>query len=118
MKSLHEQIASRCVHFTGVQHEECAAGVDYLTVRSDDRPAKFACLQLRPGPLPDCAKRCWPSPEEVDQEVAESEAALAEYLAKLEAGECPQCGGDLEPRRQDGCCIYGACGHRIGQGHL
>ncbi|MEQ8719640.1 MAG: hypothetical protein RID81_00115 [Sandaracinaceae bacterium] len=58
------------------------------------------------------------SEKEAAAEAAEIRKALAERDRKVAAGICPECGEGLEPRRLDGCCIYGACGHRIGHGRL
>ena len=110
-----------CRHFTGiyapgmVRIEACRAGVTYRDV--EDRtasPYRLPCLSTE---VP-CPLREYPSAEEVARYEAEVTAAVDAHLAKIRAGICPTCGGALEPRRQVGRCIYGACGHRIGQGEL
>jgi len=117
-RTIAEQIGGRCKHFTGVQNDECAVGLRYAEVRrtqGSKGPYRLPCLVLDPKPLPPCARRCFPTAEEVKLEEAEWEAAIEEHMAKLAKGECPTCGKNLEPRRQVGRCSYGACGHRIGQ---
>jgi hypothetical protein len=44
MKSVQEQILSKCIHFTGIQNKVCEAGISYDAVRGVDRPYKFPCL--------------------------------------------------------------------------
>jgi hypothetical protein len=41
----------RCVHFTGIQHPTCKAGVDYKTVRdsSGKGPYRWPCLDKEAG---------------------------------------------------------------------
>lgn len=120
-KSLREQIDGKCKHFTGTINDQCAAGVEYATVRgpADERPYRIACFrddQFKTGkPLPECSRRCWRTPEEVDAEVAESRAAIQKMLDDVAAGRCHVCGKPAEPSRISGRCKYAACGHRIGQ---
>lgn len=119
-RSLRDQIADRCVHFTGIQCDECKAGVRYEDVRDPDaRPYRLPCFRsdlFETGqPAPSCASQRFPTDAEVDAEVAEMNAELDRHLAQLAAGTCPVCGGSIEPSRIVGRCKYGACGHRIGQ---
>jgi hypothetical protein len=113
--SYREQLAGRCKHFNGVQNDACEAGVRYVDVRP--KGAKLPCrVHKRGEELPPCERRCFPTEAEVDAEIAEADAELAAWKAKVGAGICPECSGQLEPLRQNGRCTYGACGHRLGQG--
>lgn len=78
MKSHAEQIARRCVHFTGLSEKSgaCAAGVVYATVKNQQigGPQAFPCF--RDGEANPCEKRRFPTKDEVDKEVAEHEASF------------------------------------------
>jgi hypothetical protein len=80
MKSLREQIASRCVHFNGIQHEKCAAGVELISIRdTTHKPYRWPCIVLNNRDAATiCEKRHMPSPAEVDAEEAMWNAKLAE----------------------------------------
>lgn len=41
--------------------------------------------------------------------------AIVRFFEAMAAGKCPTCGGDVEPSRRVGRCLYAACGHRLGQ---
>jgi hypothetical protein len=44
-RSFVERQMNRCKHFTGIQHEVCAAGVTYKDVRDEStRPFGFPCF--------------------------------------------------------------------------
>ncbi len=114
--SLREQIAGRCVHFNGVQNDKCCAGIAYQQFRVDG-PYQLPCIrhktfagQERPDCQP-CEKQQMPTAEEVDKEIAESEAQTDKFM-KLgplirsmktkyrQSGfagvvECPVCKGKL-----------------------
>lgn len=53
-----------CIHFTGVQHDACAAGVRYDSL--DPRGLKSACL----SPAATCGSRVYPTPEEIAADTA------------------------------------------------
>lgn len=119
-RSLRDQIADRCVHFTGIQHDQCKAHVRYDDVRDTDvRPHRLPCFRsdlFETGePAPVCTAQRFPTDAEVDAEVAEMNAELDRHLAQFAAGTCPICGGSIEPSRVVGRCKYASCGHRIGQ---
>jgi hypothetical protein len=103
-----------CKHFTGIQHDTCAAGVEYEAVKDPARSglARWPCLR---NPALHCPKREFPTQAEVDVSEAETEAAIAKLLADIAAGKCHVCGADAEPSQVVGRCRYAACGHRIGQ---
>lgn len=122
--SLREQIAGKCVHFTGVGNETCEAGVRYEDVRDEDRAprSKYPCLRKRTrkgerNPPDTCPKRRWPTEEEVEQMTEEREAMFEEFMAKLTSDTCPHCDTDVKRHRQVEQCVYAdPCGHRLYQG--
>lgn len=110
MKTLKEQIESKCKHFTGLANKECAVGIKYEDVKvKNSRPYKFPCLKDNDFAGGTCAKACWKTPEEVKEELKEIEEAgtkqIKAYVAVKnhikETGEkqgkikCTSCGGDL-----------------------
>ncbi len=105
MKTMREQIAGRCKHFTGVQNKTCAAGVEYHALR-DSAGQKlsyrtFPCFKDEMGRAP-CDKREFPTDAEVDAEIKGHDDSFARVIAarkaivasKLTHGEitCPCCG--------------------------
>ena len=111
-----EQIADWCVHFTGLMQQRCAAGVIYTEVKGDG--PRWPCFQ-RDGVASACPHTRYPTPEEVAAQVAESDAALARFLADLAADRCPHCQTPITTYSQVGRCVYGApCGHRLYQGRV
>lgn len=123
-KTFVERKMEQCRHFTGVQHDTCAAGVAYKDVRDETtRPFGFACLGAYAGNAT-CAKREWITREEAEAEERESEAAFERINTCLKAireahgtarglqGEMPcpvKCGGLLR------YSIAGVNGHVHGQ---
>lgn len=99
--------SSRCVHFTGVQNDVCAAGVRYDDVRNDAIQTRFSdrlpCLS---SAVP-CPSRRLPTTEEIEAE----ERALTAMMEAVETAraciiavsqgkrgasgstECPVCDG-------------------------
>lgn len=68
-----------CANFTGIQHDVCKAGVNYLTVReqkTDTTPFRFACFQDEAEGLT-CPRAHFPTREEAEQEHREDEAIFA-----------------------------------------
>lgn len=97
---LKDQISRRCVHFTGIMDKQCKAGVEYDAVKDTTvRPYKFPCI----NPATDsCAKRCYPTAEEVAETMKAHEQSLKFALtiftkltgaARGSAGQtdCPVC---------------------------
>jgi hypothetical protein len=117
-----EQIADRCVHFTGLQNGVCKAGVSYASVKIDHEPIpytrrgvtystarSFPCLASYNAAGAVCEKRCAPTPDQVAAEEAES-ARMIEDVVKARGGIteatngkrgvsgtiiCPRCLGTL-----------------------
>lgn len=121
-KSLHDQIAFRCVHFTGLGKGKCKAGMTYDEVDKEMRVAYRAglpCLKPDPDDLakldgrPQCA--CphlrFPSEEEVQKELdmwkqqmekMTTALAIINPIREKHAGkdwqgilECPNCKNKL-----------------------
>jgi hypothetical protein len=120
---LRQQIAARCVHFTGVQHDACAAGINYRAQAGGDVMARLPCLSdefwaakaAEHGGFVECPSLRRMTPEEVEAEAEARERGIAEFLAQIKAGVCPTCKRKVE-LRQVGPCVYGSCGHRLYQG--
>lgn len=109
MKTIAEQISNRCVHFTGVHREQCAAGVEYAEFKT-----RLPCLKSFGGEKIACMLRHWPTEAEIAKGVAEHEAAVAKIahvlpiIAKVKrehfkenwhgTDTCPVCGGTLHLR--------------------
>jgi len=111
-----------CVHFRGVQHDTCLAGVDMRSKRdvSSPGPAQWPCCPpMRPGQV--CATTCDQYLEPTAEQIAESDKAINEMLVKfrkrMKEGICNDCDTKIQGVKQVGPCVYAEpCGHRIGQG--
>lgn len=117
MKSLRDQILTKCVHFTGVQNVTCEAGIRYLDVRDSGAkfPANFPCFSDNGHQKP-CPSAKWRTPEEADAEAKRIEDGFAERLARTGRGLCFHCGEKVEKYEQVGHCAYATpCGCRFGQ---
>lgn len=121
-----DRVAQRmesCVHFTGTVHEACQAGVRYEDVKLDHPPIAYTrrgrtytatrslpCLGSKynhGGAV--CGKRCTPTREQVEAELAAQDAEIAQMgearrrIIAVQGGkrggsgtvECPRCGGSL-----------------------
>lgn len=105
MKSLHDQIADKCIHFTGLMSKTCKAGINYEDVKvKDARPLQLPCIK-QGGQCPKCQ---FLTEEEIEKELKEIDAfgsaALVGMLKvkeqfqkdKLQTGKVKcECGGDL-----------------------
>ena len=108
-----------CVHFRGIQHGTCAAGVRYADVQGDGVGIdRYPCFRdCTYGET--CSRRRFPAAEEIAAEERRLEDALRQFLDRLENNECPHCGRPLTRKVQVGRCVYGKpCGHRLYQGRL
>lgn len=118
-KSYAEKLTRKCSNFNGFQNNACDAGVVYDEL--SDGPAtarRLPCLLDHADPdHVECPKASYPSLEEAKAQEAESRRWIQEYMAKIGAGECPECGG--EEWSQVGRCVYcNHCHHRLYQGTL
>lgn len=104
MKTLREQIAGSCVHFSGTINPACEVGIRYAEFK-DPASGKRAAFDQMPcfsgdGRLP-CERRQFPTAEEVEAEVAASDRAISNVgkarraivASKLAHGaiDCPVC---------------------------
>ena len=128
MKTLHDQIARRCKHFSGVLNSTCKKGVDYATVRDESaRPCVCPCMTGLGEP---CATKCvgaeFPTEAEVQARIAEIEDcgrkiglarhAIVEFTkgARGMGGtiDCPACGSPRSLRFSVARCnghIHASC---------
>lgn len=127
-RTLAEQISGKCKHFTGIQHDTCKAGVNYLGLVGGVRTGigcKIPCTGDKGcAHAPDiavvpCALREFPTPEEVEAEEAEIREALAQALSEMAEGICTTCHTKIKHYDQVGRCVYARpCGHRQYQGKV
>lgn len=101
----------KCVHFRGIQHATCLAGVSMATIR--DAAHRLPCLDVAAA----CDQRREPTAEEIAADEAAMQARLNELEANAKAGLCNDCRTKITAVEQVGRCVYAKpCGHRIGQG--
>lgn len=117
MSEMLQRIKTRCVHFTGVQHDVCKVGVRYEDLPREKPPVgliQIPCINPSCG---GCDKRQFPTNEQAQIEADEWEETIEKFLGRLKDGDCPHCGVKVTKRIQVGPCVYAEpCGHRIGQG--
>lgn len=106
-----------CVHFTGMQHERCEAGVRYLDVRVLHEPiplpgnrqsmrASFPCLLKENHGGATCSKLQAPTNEQLEAEIANVER----IFAAVDAGKSPCCDAPLDERAM----VVARDGKRVG----
>ena len=68
--TIENQIKNRCIHFDGIQHEKCKAGVTLKGVKDTfGKPHKWPCLRNHMmGGINTCDLVQFPSEEEVKEE--------------------------------------------------
>lgn len=74
-----QQVQYRCKHFTGIQHDQCAAGVPYASVRPKNGGG-LPCFLVDPrGRMAEgeCPRVVFPTPEEAEREYEADEAVFA-----------------------------------------
>ncbi|GAC1459826.1 MAG: hypothetical protein PVSMB8_15270 [Vulcanimicrobiaceae bacterium] len=107
----------KCVHFRGIQHATCKAGVEMASVR--DASGVLPCLTLSTDrkATTSCPLYREPTAEEIAADQAAWTNRLSEMNARTERGECLHCGAKVTDVTQVGRCVYvEPCGHRLGQG--
>lgn len=136
--TLAEQIADKCVHFTGTMNKTCRAGVAYATVEVKHEPMPYKSSDgheyTASRSLPcnhrlnhcgaACASSRFPTPEEVEAEVAKSNREVERVVNSRQAIvdaieatgqehgaiDCPSCaGGSLTYRRASNGHIWARC---------
>lgn len=74
-QQITKQVENRCIHFNGLTHEKCRAGVKYSDVKEQDvKPLKIPCLKMEQISGGSCSKIIFPSPKMVQKEVKILEA--------------------------------------------
>lgn len=110
----------KCVHFRGIQHATCEAGISMVSIRDASQPGpyRWPCLTLDGRKATTtCEQFREPTPEEIAADEAAWAARVEEVTARFKRGECSDCGVKVTAVRQAGKCVYAEpCGHRIGQG--
>jgi hypothetical protein len=100
--------AGDCKHFTGIQHDACAAGVDYKSVREKPErgPYLWPCLPrtMHEFGRPTCSIKCAKFEATTPEEEAAFMKQVDDVLARHEKGEplkpgesvftCPKIGDD------------------------
>lgn len=85
MRSLEEQIARKCVHFTGISEKVCKCGIKYESVRdSSVSPYKWPCFK-DDGAQTVCDKALFPTAAEVAECVAEIKKNTTQTLEAMAA---------------------------------
>ena len=79
------RIMSTCVHFTGIQHSACKAGVNYHEQFGNEAGcfANIPCTHWNDETLKQCAKVQYPTREEAEAEERENEALIAKHLQAM-----------------------------------
>ncbi len=75
MKSLHEQISSRCIHFTGLMNKKCKAGINYDDVKTG-KPLQIPCIKTGG----ECSSSKFLTDEEIKKEIDEIESTGAKIF--------------------------------------
>lgn len=75
---IEEQVANRCIHFTGIQHECCKLGIKYVDIRGEEKPYKFPCMNKSNN----CSSAQFLTPEEVEKEVDKIKKFVNEEIIK------------------------------------
>jgi hypothetical protein len=113
-----------CRHFTGIQNKTCNVGVDYDSVRIDQKPknptvSPFPCLNV------DGADYCPSYMPHTQADIEEFERAYAKAVSKFadfiirKTEDCPHCDKHVRRLEQIGRCYYARpCGCRIAQGQI
>ena len=118
-ESLNVGYETWCVHFRGLQHDVCAAGVRYADVHGDGVGTdRYPCFRDSTcGET--CPERRFPTAQEIAAEKRRLDDAIRQFQDRLANHECPHCGRPLTRKVQVGRCVYGEpCGHRLYQGRL
>ena len=119
-KDLKEQIADKCIHFNGLSHQFCKAGINYESVKDRmKRPYEIPCVKNTAFYGSYCDKQQFRTDKEVEQELIEIEdisviafvalAKIAELKENSGIIECPKCKGKLRYTRHSNGHVWGKC---------
>ncbi len=78
MKTLHEQIANKCIHFNGIMNDCCKAGVNYADVRVG-KPYLFPCIKTGG----ECVKAQFRNEDEIKKYIEEIEIGSAWAISTM-----------------------------------
>ena len=78
------KIMTTCVHFNGIQHNECEAGVNYHGLLGD-KPGCFAAMPCHSEGTVECPKRTLRNREEAEAEYRGREEMFARSLNAINA---------------------------------
>ena len=124
MRSLKEQIAGKCIHFTGTSKEKCKKGIAYDSVKDKSvRPYKLPCLAHEYINGGECKYCEFPSKEEAEKQVKEIEQSTIDMLDGFKAVKdhyektgiqwgktgCSKCDGGLHYRVHGNGHIWANC---------
>lgn len=116
MESLEQQIANKCIHFTGMGNLECLKNVLYENVKIKwTKPHKFPCLNNSVFTGGKCEHCEFPSEAEIEHQLEEMQRMVNatvgaySYVAEkikdtnLLSGklECPECKGTLRYQKAE-----------------
>jgi len=80
-KTLREQIADKCIHFSGLMDRSCKKGIVYKEVSDrSSKPYKFPCLKNTSLSGSYCEHCIFPSEERIEKEYNEIMEMLAKQL--------------------------------------
>lgn len=85
-----------CIHFTGIQHEKCAAGVALKEVRDDSGPGRYRWPCITLANQPRSRVRCPQYRDPTEEEIAIDREAWGQALARVAAGRSPCCDAPLD----------------------
>jgi len=96
MERTMRRTLKQCVHFNGIQHEKCSAGVAYLSVRDSSQagPYRWPCLTLAAEKT--STTTCPSFRLKSDEEWAKEDAQFEKAFAAISEGKSPCCGAPLD----------------------
>ena len=114
-----EKRMNKCVNFNGIMNDRCRAGIDYEELAGGRLALRrLPCLLNRADEDHiACPEARYPTREEAQAEIEESDRRIREYVSKIAEGVCPHCAS--EDWSQVGRCVYcNGCHARLYQGAL
>ena len=81
IEQIKMQIADKCVHFNGINNKSCDKGIEYASVRSEEKPYKFPCMK-KYG-MNTCSSCKFLTPEEVEAEALEIEERNSRFMKSV-----------------------------------
>ncbi len=95
-----DQRKHTCVHFTGIQHDTCEAGIAYRDVNGGRKHlAVLPCLPNMPHLAREESVPCEKCRFPTEEEIAADDFEVTKVLDCIEAGVSPCCGAPLDEAR-------------------